>query len=232
MNSSIYAFICTRSKKLSNTTEKLVSYLSRAKVEVKLLVGANSIFEGYQKAFDKVNPNPNDIIIMCHDDVEIVSTSEHFSSVLTRELLLQKDVGFIGPAGTTELSNNAVWWDQEQWKLNKHSGMVFHGNSLTDCNTTFYGPYRRVVVLDGLFLAAKASTIKDIGLDKPEEFEGNWDFYDITYTMRAHEKGYHNKAAPILIIHNSSGELAGRDSWHKNRQAFIDKYKFEFPFIV
>ena len=30
---------------------------------------------------------------------------------------------------------------------------------------------------------------------------------------------------PISIIHDSSGELVGRDSWHKNREAFIHNVK-------
>ena len=75
--------------------------------------------------------------------------------------------------------------------------------------------------MDGLFLAAKAKTLKEIGLDKPEYFEGDWDFYDIHYTMKAHQTGLINKVVPIIVLHNSFGNLAGRESWHKNREAFI-----------
>ena len=32
-----------------------------------------------------------------------------------------------------------------------------------------------------------------------------------------------DKAVDIKIIHHSLGELVGRDSWHKNREAFISK---------
>jgi len=33
-------------------------------------------------------------------------------------------------------------------------------------------------------------------------------------------------AAPIHILHNSPGELAGRESWMQNRIAFINNHKF------
>ena len=87
---------------------------------------------------------------------------------------------------------------------------------------TFYGPYDNVAVLDGLFLAAKAKNLKTVGLEKPQYFEGEWDFYDIHYTTTALKHGMKNRAVPIPMIHHSSGQLVGRDSWHKNRQAFIN----------
>ena len=83
-----------------------------------------------------------------------------------------------------------------------------------------------MAVLDGLFLAAKRRVLDDIKLSKPEYFEGEWDFYDIHYTSQAFLKGYTNKVMDINILHNSIGELVGRDSWHKNREAFIANNQF------
>ena len=85
-----------------------------------------------------------------------------------------------------------------------------------------YGFEDEVVVLDGLFLACSGRTAKALDWSKPDYFEGDWDFYDIHYTTQAHEKGYRNMARDIQIVHHSRGELAGRDSWHKNRRAYID----------
>ena len=64
--------------------------------------------------------------------------------------------------------------------------------------------------------------LKQLDLTKPEYFEGEWDFYDIHYTIQAHKKGLYNTVEPIFLLHRSIGELAGRDSWHKNRIAFIN----------
>jgi len=241
MDISIYAIICTRSKALSTTTHKLVSYLSRANIKVKLIVGSKSIYSGYANAVKKINPNPNDIIILCHDDIEILSSPESFKEILLRETLKQ-DTGFIGVAGTTKLFESAVWWDQNVWgqqaKINNqeyetyispHRGFVLHGKDAQNSSPTYYGAYEQVVVLDGVFLAATAKTIEKVGMEKPSYFDGEWDFYDIHYTYSAHKQNLKNKAVPIFIIHNSIGELAGRDSWHKNRQAFIEQNKTQFP---
>ena len=55
--------------------------------------------------------------------------------------------------------------------------------------------------------------------------EGLWDFYDIHYTTSAHTLGYKNYTVPLDIVHYSNGELVGRDSWLKNREAFIANTK-------
>ena len=94
-----------------------------------------------------------------------------------------------------------------------------------DC--TYFGKTGQVVVLDGLFMAATVRTLRNISLEQPKSFEGAWDFYDIYYTFQAHVKKLKNYTLPIQLRHESYGELAGRDSWHKNRTAFLqrmDKY--------
>lgn len=225
----IYAFICTRSKNFSNTTKKLSSYLSRAGIQAKFLVGQKSIFSGYANAFKKFDVQDNDVVIMCHDDIEILTDPEVFKNIIVGTCL-QSETGFVGVAGTTHLSEDAVWWNHGLWQQGKHRGHVYHGDDILTADSTYYGKPDRVVCMDGLFLAAKGKVIREVGLSKPEHFEGDWDFYDIHYTTTAHKRGYKNKVVPISVLHNSHGELAGRDSWHKNRLAFIDKNKL--PIII
>jgi len=224
---NIYAFICTRTKDLSPITNKLVSYLSSVGVEVKLLVNQVSIFDGYQKAFKTVQPKPTDIIILCHDDIEISISPSAFLQILS--ILKHTKYGFIGPAGTTHVSENAVWWDQELWKAGKHRGAVHHIDPNGKKYCSHYGAFEEVVVLDGLFLATRAEVLEKVGLEKPQYFEGNWDFYDVYYTYKAHKHNYENHTVPIQITHMSRGELTGRDSWHKNRLAFINENRKDFP---
>ena len=225
----IYAFICTRSKNFSNTTKKLSSYLSRAGVSTKFLVGQKSIFSGYSNAFKKFNIQDDDIVIMCHDDIEILTDPDVFKNIIVKTCL-QRETGFIGVAGTTHLSEDAVWWNHMLWQQGKHRGHVYHGSDILEADSTYYGKPDRVVCMDGLFLAARGQVIREVGLDKPEYFEGDWDFYDIHYTTTAHKKKYLNKVVPISVLHNSHGELVGRDSWHKNRQAFIERSNL--PIII
>tara|TARA_R110002124_G_scaffold285522_3_gene464165 strand:+ start:1095 stop:1787 length:693 start_codon:yes stop_codon:yes gene_type:complete len=218
---NIHAIICTRDRnEVSPTTNKLVSFLCACNIAVYILSKAGSLFSAYKGAFEKVNPDPEDITIFCHDDIEIRDSPEVFVAKL-KEALEPPEMGFVGPAGTMELGTDAVWWDQTRWQRGKHRGTVFHIDPQGKEYKTHYGEPGDVVVLDGLFLAAKRRVIDEIGLEKPKYFEGEWDFYDIHYTSQAFLKGFTNKVVGLNILHNSRGELVGRDSWHKNREAFI-----------
>lgn len=222
----IFAFICTRSDKLTPITEKLLQYLYSCGIKVNLLINKPSIFSAYSDGLNliKEEVSEDDIIIFCHDDIEILNNKDDFLNVLIQSTD-KKMSGFVGPAGTTYLGLDAVWWNHQLWSQGMHKGLVFHGGQgITDVEsleTTFYGNYGQVVVLDGLFLACRYRILRDIKITKPGAFEGDWDFYDIWYTSQSYLKGYKNKAVPVLIKHSSFGNLAGRDSWHKNREAFI-----------
>jgi len=226
---NIYSITCTRDKNHDATAAGLFTTLSSYGVHVKVLANQTSIFDAYKKGLEACGAEDEDIVILCHDDLQIQSPKDEFIAGLSK--CLDKRVGVIGVAGTTYLSENAVWWDRAAWEAGKHSGVVWHPSANTDGTDhkvimrTEYGPHRQVVVLDGLFLAARKEVWDKVGLDKPEYFTGPWDFYDIHYTSTAHTLGYKNYAVPIRIIHNSRGELAGRDSWHNNRQAFINNSK-------
>jgi hypothetical protein len=223
---NFHAVICTRDRnKVSPTTDKLLTFLCSCGIGVYLISDAKSLFSAYQGAFKKINPKPDDITIFCHDDIEIRETPEVFMSKL-KESLAPEEVGFVGVAGTMELGPDAVWWDQTRWQNGRHRGKVIHLDPQGQEYWTPYGPPGQVVTLDGLFLAAKRKVIDEVGLEKPNYFEGEWDFYDIYYTSQAFLKGYTNKVMDITVLHNSRGELVGRDSWHKNREAFITNNEF------
>ena len=217
----IFSITCTRDKNLGEGTKTLFSTLSSYGVHVKVLANQTSIFEAYKKGLASCDAGLNDIVIFCHDDIEIRSSKADFLAALLP--CLDPKTGIVGLAGTTELGENAVWWDQTKWREGKHRGKVLHREP--HVHSTEYGACGTVVALDGLFLAARKEVWETISLDKPEHFEGDWDFYDIHYTTKAHLLGYKNYTVPIEVIHDSSGELVGRDSWHLNREAFINNTK-------
>ena len=219
----IYSIICTRSPKLKLVTQKLASKLSSLPSKVMLMTNQESIFSGYKKAFDKINPDDKDIFILCHDDISIDNTPEEMKKALS--IVNAEGYGFAGIAGTKLLGKDAVWWHQERWKKGHHSGHVFHLNKETNTvYPTSYGPLSKVVVLDGVFLAASAKTLREVGLEKPDYLKGNWDFYDLHYTMSAFKKGLTNITVNIKLAHLSEGELVGREGWEENRQAFIKEH--------
>ena len=223
---NIHAVICTRSREeVPSITDKLVKYLASCNIKVYLLANQSSIFEAYKKGYTAASPDPEDIMIFCHDDIDIRTKPEDFVKKVTETCNLE-NTAFVGPAGTTCLTENAVWWDQNQWRMGRHRGFVKHLDKMNREYDTNYGPEGPVVALDGLFLACKAKIVEEVGLDKPEYFVGDWDFYDIHYTTTAHKAGLVNRAIHLDILHASRGELVGRTSWHLNREAFIKQNSF------
>lgn len=222
----VSAIIPTRdSKNIPAITKNLVAYLSRADIGSIVVGNQDSIFTAHERGFRFFNSSdPDDIFIICHDDIILGGDPIKFRETLEQSLS-QRGVGFVGPAGTSFLGKEAIWWDQEVWRMGLHSGQVKHIDQAGKEYTTTYGPPNRVVVLDGLFLAATKRTLDLVGFKKPSYFEGDWDFYDIHYTTTAHLLGLENHTIHMDIVHQSRGELVGRDSWHKNREAYIKNTK-------
>jgi hypothetical protein len=216
---NVYAIISTRHKIVSPVTKQLLAKFKEFDVEVKLLVNQTSIFEAYSKGLKACETKDDDVIIFCHDDIELVCTRTEFYKAMG--MTLNRACGIIGPAGTTHLDSEAVWWNHEHWKAGKHRGRVLHAKG-EEAEKTYYGEFGRVVVLDGLFLAANVKVWERIGMSKPDYFEGDWDFYDLHYTAKAHSYGYKNQAVMLDLIHHSIGDTTGRESWHKNKAAFIE----------
>ena len=149
----IHSLTCTRSSEYSETTINLLEYFERCDINSKILVNQKSIFDAYEKGIDELGAAFDDIIILCHDDIEILTDAKVFIHLL-KEKLTKSDTGFVGIAGTRILGESGVWWDMDNWKAGAHSGYVFHGKTIDAADSTYFGKLGEVVVLDGLFLAA------------------------------------------------------------------------------
>jgi len=228
-----YAIISTREapSKSNKTLCNLIDYFTLGHIFPYIMPGEKSIYEAYTKALKEINPSPEDIIILCHDDIEIISNQDNLKDILKRELFYSSDldypgVAFVGVAGTTFLDKDAVWWEINRRKQGHHRGFVFQGKDSNSMTPNFFGLFNEnVVVLDGCFLATTGYILNRIRTEKPKEFTGDWDFYDLYYTLQAFELGFSNKVVPIVIRHESNGELAGRKSWHENRAAFMKMFR-------
>jgi|1_EtaG_2_1085319.scaffolds.fasta_scaffold00569_5 hypothetical protein len=211
-------------------------YLTSAGWEVCPVVGASSIFEAFSNTIKEKDIRANDKIILCHDDIKIISNPQHFNETLDYYFEKDPSVGFLGVAGTTELNSNAIWWEgasnPHPESRDKLSGMVIHGSTQKEYYYTYFGPLRKVAVLDGVFLATKGSVLHSIQTKKPKSFKGDWDFYDLFYTTQATLKNLNNYTVPIQIAHESYGNTAGKESWHQNRASFQEMYSFKFPIKV
>lgn len=210
---------CTRSSKISLTSFRLENYFKSLNINHRWLVGEKSIFDAYRNEVERINPSDEDILIMCHDDIEIWDDQNQF--IETLNVCTKNKVGFVGVAGTTHLKKQAVWWDIEQRKSGELRGFVWQGKGRDEFYPNWFGASGRVVALDGCFMAASGKTLKELGMNKPKYFPGDWDFYDIHYTTKAYNKGLTNLVVPIHILHNSPGELVAGRGWAENRAGFI-----------
>lgn len=218
-----YAFIPSRTGK-SETLDKLKAFLKSVGYSIKVLIGKSSIFEAYDSAAREANLTANDQVIMCHDDIEILSSPEDFTEILDNHFKTPKS-GFLGVAGSRYLTKQAVWWEgygaqhTPMSPQNPLCGFIFHGTTTSSMRLECFGPQMNTVVMDGVFLAATGAVLNSIQLRKPKTFEGDWHFYDIFYTYQAFRKGFVNKTAPLLLRHESVGQPD--EMYNKNRLAFV-----------
>lgn len=215
----IYSLICSRNNNHSSTTLELFQYFKSCGVSVKNIVGFKSIFNAYKDVFDSLKCHPDDIIIMCHDDIEIKMPKHKFLHELTTNT---KQDGFVGVAGAAVITKECIWWDN-RFALR---GQVEHGSKESPY-LTYFGVYGNAVVMDGVFLACKASTLHKISMEKPASFTGDWDFYDLHFTFQAYLLGFSNTVVPIMIRHESPGNM--RESWNASRLQFYELYKDNIP---
>jgi len=223
----IYSIICSRKDKRPVNFDNLLKYFIEANIHCVVAYDQEGVFQGYNNTLNNLheafNVKDDDIIILCHDDIQIFSDRDQFVKTLT-DSLASDSVGFVGPAGTTLLGTNAMWWDPHLRQQGYHRGFVFQGSDVNKLTPNYFGPHGNVVVLDGLFLAAKKKTIDKIGgLGKPKEFPNGWDYYDLFYTMTAYEKGFTNKTVPIILTHYSDGVM--RPTWDENRKEFRKMFR-------
>ena len=229
-----YAFIPSRDGK-SQTLIKLKTFLEKANFIVKVLVGESSIFEAYSNAVKEANVSAQDWVILCHDDIEIISSVDSFTDILNTHFK-KPNAGFLGVAGARVLTHQAVWWGNysaEHQPLSQNNtmrGAVFHGVDMETAVLDVFGRHGKAVVLDGVFLACKGAVLNSIQITQPKTFTSGWHFYDIFFTYQAFKKGYINVAAPIMLRHESVGTPEG--SYEDNRKAFVDHFGGDLPVQV
>jgi hypothetical protein len=222
----IYAIIPSRGGTASKTLSSLRDYIGSGQTMV--IYDAASIYDAVNRGIAQFNIDSGglkdeDIIVICHDDIEILSTYETFSGWL--QVCLKPGVGYIGVAGACRLNQDGVWWNS---RMNGAArGFVFQGISHQRMTPNHFGPAGQTVVMDGCFLAVSYKTLKTLGFEQPHYISTGWDFYDIHTTFTAHLKGYNNYVVPILIRHESIGQM--RDGWYQAKEQFVKYHARDLP---
>ena len=179
-----------------------------------------SLHKVYNKAIDFAIQEDIENLVLVHDDVIL----ENYSEEKLNTLFNKFDV--IGVAGTTQvkLQSPALWHIMGGGfgSGNLH-GAVAHGNE-KEKHMTPFGTYpKRVVLLDGVFLAISRKVFKKIRFD--ESCPSKWHFYDLDYTMQCHKAGFKLGVGDILITHNSPGLTSFTEEFNKGQEWFLQKWK-------
>lgn len=220
---NIYFSVCTRQNKIPSSLKLLEGYVERNEgLHLSICYDAKSIYEGHLSNLQKLPVNPNDIIVLCHDDLEILSDIDTFKKYLS--LCLLPNTGFVGVAGSTRFDKEikGMWWAARS--SGETRGFVFQGESIETLNPNYFGPAGQVVALDGCFLAIQYKKLMDIGLSKPDYLTSGWDIYDLHLTIKSHYLGYNNYAVPVLTKHESPGVM--REGWFESIKQFLDHHYY------
>lgn len=190
----------------------------------------NGIFEKYNlgaKYYIDKGLDDNDIVVFCHADVKILD--EAFEEKL-EYAFSRLNISVAGVIGATELHETGGWWLSDQ---SLHRGHLIQWTNATESYhmTRAIGNFQNMTVVDGLFMAVRGSLVKNLGFDSIN-FVGSYDFYDYDYCLEALRKGSDIAVLDILVEHHSNGSGIYKDSWEKNKQIFLEKWKnlgYSFP---
>ncbi len=179
-----------------------------------------SLHKIYNKAIDFALQEDVQRLVLVHDDVIL----ENYSESKLDNLFEKFDV--IGCAGTTEvkLTQPALWHLMGGgFGSGNLYAAVAHGDE-NNKHMTAFGKYpKRVVLLDGVFLAIHRRVFEKIRFD--EDCPSKWHFYDLDYSMQCHKEGFKLGVGDILITHNSPGLTSFTKEFNEGQQWFLDKWK-------
>ena len=179
-----------------------------------------SLHKIYNKAIDFALQEDVQRLVLVHDDVIL----ENYSESKLDNLFEKFDV--IGCAGTTEvkLTQPALWHLMGGgFGSGNLYGAVAHGDE-NNKHMTAFGKYpKRVVLLDGVFLAIHRRVFEKVRFD--EDCPSKWHFYDLDYSMQCHKEGFKLGVGDILITHNSPGLTSFTKEFNEGQQWFLDKWK-------
>jgi GT2 family glycosyltransferase len=175
----------------------------------------------YNKAIDMAIKGKKDYLVICHDDVIIESDIPYKLPDILRD-----DFDIIGVAGTTEckLQEPALWHIMGGgFEGGKLHGAVAHGNAEQKHMTSF-GPYpKRVVLIDGVFMAIHRRVFEQIRFD--ESNPAGFHHYDLDYSLQCHQAGFKIGVSDILITHNSPGLREFTPEFLEGQEWFLSKWK-------
>ncbi len=165
------------------------------------------------------------VVILCHDDIYF--DSKNWGQKILNHFKRKNDYGILGLAGTTHLPKSAKWWED----FSKMKGIVNHENEGKKWESRYANgipnAIHQVCLVDGLFIAIHKNRIKHTFNESVPGFH----FYDMTFCTENHLSGVQiGVIYNIRLTHKSIGMT--NESWEKNREEYIERFKNELPISI
>lgn len=179
-----------------------------------------NIGKHYNRVIDMAVAEKYDTVVLMHDDVQM---DDYGWVDKIEEAFKEYDIVGLAGAKQAEIKQPALWHlmsKQEDW-----SGAVAHPCNDKQIFMTNFGPTpQRCLIMDGLFLAIKVSSLKpEVRFD--EDIPAIAHHYDIDFCLQANKHKLKLTTWPIWVVHKSPGlEKAGQD-FIDSEQYFINKWR-------
>ncbi len=165
-------------------------------------------------------PHDHDILLFVHDDIWL---NDYFLVDRLIDSLTIYDV--VGVAGSRRRAARQIAWyssdDTLKGDTTHLSGVVGHGKEQFG-GATRYGPTPvQCEILDGAFLAAKKSTLRDNAVFFDPRFD--FHFYDMDFCRTARQKNLHLGTSRISVSHQSMGNFDSL-AWRKSSEIYLEKW--------
>lgn len=217
----ISIIICSiNSERFASISKNYAELLGNAPFEIIGIHNAQSLCEGYNRG---INQSRGDILIFCHDDIEIISPD--FYPLLCQYLQVY-DV--VGCAGTNHLVASNWGFAGDPYLhgtvIYPATADVWPGNHF---DLAVWGGVSSVVVegiqaLDGFFFAVNRRVINEVRFDE-QNFDG-FHIYDTDFTFAAYLAGFKLAVCKdIFIAHQSRGNYCEKYAVFSAR--FMEKYQ-------
>jgi GT2 family glycosyltransferase len=162
----------------------------------------------------------DDLLVFIHDDVWI---DDWLLSYRLEEALDNYDV--VGLAGNKRREPRQEGWfiqaDSRKPDLDSISGAVAHGESQGGRVSFFGKAPQTVLLLDGVFLAARAGVLQNAGVQFDPQFP--FHFYDTDFCRSCEANGLRLGTWPIAVTHLSGGQWQSPE-WDKAFALYLQKW--------
>jgi protein O-GlcNAc transferase len=181
--------------------------------EITVIRDARSLAEAYNRGIAR---SSGEVVVLSHDDVDILAAD--FAARLQRHL---QRFDVIGVMGAAQMSGPAWGWSGHPnlrgWITHHALGAREWFVDIVDSRSVADD----IVVLDGVFLAARRSVFDALRFDA-EAFDG-FHLYDIDWSYRAAMAGFRVAVAgDLLLVHESRGSFD--PEWQRYAERFCNKH--------